>query len=212
MRIRETRSNWRLRTIILALAVTFGACGDGGSENQEQRNEAQASTTTGRATTTSKVRDTTTSGAADTTRPTVAERPTGALDGFSECIDSLEDGTGGGDLTLTRLVAQTDVLSVHFETATPVTGETVLYSVIVDGFRYQIGLKTVGSEVFRFVFDFGTSQQENLTSAFFIDGVAAGIVVPLTALPGLTAPFDYVAVLNVNGQDVDSCDGTFSSG
>lgn len=65
--------------------------------------------------------------------------------------------------------------------------------------------------VFRFVFAFDTAQQENLTSSYFIDGATAGIVVPLTALPGVTAPFDYMAVLNVNGQDVDSCNGTFSS-
>jgi hypothetical protein len=161
-----------------------------------------ASTTTERETTTTEPTTTATE-ATTTTKPEVG------LSGFSECLDASGDGAGG-DLASARLATEGEVLTVGYETAAPLNGPSFSYYINIFSAGYQIGLRSIDGEVTRFVFDLNETQQENLTSAYTLDGTVATLAVPLSALPRLEQPFDYTAVITVDGQDADECAGTFS--
>lgn len=116
---------------VLVLGVVGSIASSGSSEDEGEPGTAAILPST-----TAAPEEEPTTAVATTVVPTTApgddELP--VLDGFSECTDPLGDGTTGGDLTLARLGTQPNVLSVRFETADPVSGDTVLYAVNVDGY------------------------------------------------------------------------------
>ena len=133
------------------------------------------------------------------------------ISGFSACGDPTGDGSLGADLVAARLATQGQVLTVVYDTATPPTAETVLWSVMAAS-RYQLGLKRIGQEVVVFVFDFRTARQQNFSSSHLIDGTMAQAVYPLSAMPDLAPSFDWRATVNVEGTDTDECEGRFTAG
>lgn len=145
----------------------------------------------------------------DTTTTTESAPPPseGELSGFAECTDPPSDGIGG-DLLSARLAVDGPVLTIGYETAAPLTGPSFSYYINIFSANYQIGLRSIDGEIVRFVADFGEGQ-EDLTSAYTLDGTVATLAVPLSSLPNLEQPFDYTAVITVDGQDADECAGTF---
>lgn len=186
-----------MRRIVLGVACAFAAaCSSGGYD----REETNATATT--APTTTSLSTTTT-----TSEPEPADAE---LSGFSECVDPSGDGDGG-DLLSARLATQGPVLTIGYQTAAPLAGPSFSYYINIFSADYQIGLRSIDGEVIRFVADLGGGQ-ENLTSAYTLDGTQATLAVPLTALPRLEQPFDYTAVITVDGRDADECAGAFGGG
>lgn len=112
-----------------------------------------------------------------------------------------------GDLLLgAQVTVGDDSVNLAFDTERQPTGETVLYVVTAD--ERQMGLKSIGSEIVRFVFDFNSAEQTNLDSAYSIGSERATLTVPASAIPGLPDEFDFTAALNVNGSDIAQCAGT----
>lgn len=177
---------------VLPAFLLLIACGGGGNGG------STTSTTHGSTTTTTE--------AAATTTPR-SDAGDAGLSGFSECVDPPGDGDRG-DLVSARLATQGPVLTIGYETAAPLAGPSFSYYINIFSAGYQIGLRSIDGEVTRFVADLGGGQ-ENLTSAYTLDGNVATLVVPLSALSKLEQSFDYTAVITVDGRDADECAGTF---
>lgn len=154
----------------------------------------------------SKAEGSTTTEVTTTTVPPL-EADAAGLSGFSECVDPLGDGDHD-DLLSARLTTQGEVLTIGYETAAPLAGSSFSYYINIFSEGYQIGLRNLDGHVARFVADLNDGQ-ENLTSAYTLDGNVATLAVPLSAVPRLEQPFDYTAVITVNGRDVDECAGRF---
>ncbi|MEX2294299.1 MAG: hypothetical protein WD691_10980 [Acidimicrobiales bacterium] len=176
----------KLRTAVVALPLLLAACG--GDDDAPPTTTMAAETTT--------------------TETTPASAPQAALTGFTECTDPPGDGAGA-DLISATLGVQGQVLTISYQTAAPLPGPSFSYYINIFSAGYQIGLRSIDGEVFRLVADLTEGGQENLTTSYTLDGNLATLVVPLSALPRLAQPFDYSAVITVDGVDVDKCDGTF---
>jgi hypothetical protein len=129
--------------------------------------------------------------------PTTTGTSAAALSGASECTSSTQ---------LKRVLLTTmasGLLSVRWETSPALKSSERSYVVTIGS--KQIGLKFVGQEVFRFVFDLGgTGGQTNLTSAYTETGGVATLVVPMSLL-GLEAPVEWSATITSSGSDVARC-------
>lgn len=170
----------RTALTVVAVMALIGCSSDDG--------ERADPTTTTRATQTT---------ASQSTSTTTAEVRT-VLSG--ECDDPTGDGHSDGDLVAARVGTQGDVLTVTWTTATaPPPAQTYAYFLNIPGASKQIGLKVPEGDVepSRFVFDFDSGQQENLTGTYMLDGNTASVVVPMSALGGVEPSVEYSAVYSI---------------
>lgn len=130
---------------------------------------------------------------------------------FGNCDDPAGDGQGSGDLIGARISTQRDGLIVTWITAkAPPPMSDYAYFVNLSGAGKQIGLKVIqgGDEPAQFVLDVGSGRQQDFTGAYRLDVDTASLVVPLSALSDLAPPVEYSAVYAIDGEDVDTCEGT----
>lgn len=144
--------------------------------------------------------------------PTVEQSPSPepVAAGAHACTDKAGDAKGPLDLRTVKLSQAGDQLLVTWTTSTaPPQQGTVLWSVNVssaDGSTSrQLGLKILdGSVIGHFVFDNGTAQQDNVSSAA-MPGRSSTADFPLSAVSDLGAGAKWRAGVNVAGDDSDAC-------
>jgi len=113
-------------------------------------------------------------------------------------------------LTFVDVEATNDPIRVTFEwTGLARQPKSILWVVWVSrangGDARQLGYKTVdGKPSAHYVFDFATAQQQNLANcAARLSERRLGVEFPLSAIAGLGADWQWRAVLNIDGDDVD---------
>lgn len=192
----------RKALVLLALVAIVGAC----SSDDSADVATEETTTTAEAPATSRPESTATAPAA----PSAAE-----------CADPAGDTGGtGADLTKVTLARSGKNLTVTYDVAGEVSAPPDGASWVVvatrgsgDDFKqYHLGLKIVGTEVSRFIFDFAASQQTNLDTGYEAEGRRVVASFPVDKLP--PAPFAWHAVTTSAGDDVDRCpaEGTLTFG
>jgi len=136
------------------------------------------------------------------------------VSGSSECADPARDVRGAQPgLDLTKVILRSDgaVLTVTYELsgalpAAPADGASWVVTVQGDGGGiYQLGLKLVGREVFRFVADLGASRQENLPPTYTAENGRLVVAFPLSSLRAIGVGFSWKAATTFAGADVDRC-------
>ena len=73
------------------------------------------------------------------------------------------------------------------------------------GGTYQLGLKLVGREASRFVFDFGSSRQENLSPTYTAESGRLQVAFPLASFRAVGKGFSWSATTTYAGSDADDC-------
>ena len=130
---------------------------------------------------------------------------------FGSCDDPVGDGQGSGDLIGARISTRRDGLMITWMTAAaPPPMSDYAYFVNLSGTGKQIGLSVVqgGDEPAQFVLDIGSGQQHDFTGAYGLNVDTASLVVPWSALSDVAPPLEYSAVYAIDGEDVDTCEGT----
>lgn len=128
------------------------------------------------------------------------------------CADIEGDSTGVLDLTNVELDSSNDPVAVTFEwSGTVPQSGSVLWVVTVsaaDGSTSrQLAYKVVDGEASaHFVFDFGTSTQDNIEGGMRLEAQRLVAEFPASAVDDLGEDWTWRAVLNVDGVDVDSCE------
>ena len=91
----------------------------------------------------------------------------------------------------------------------PADGASWILKVQVDGGGiYQLGLKLVGRDAIRFVFDFGSSRQENLSPTYTAESKRLLVAFPLASFRAVGKGFSWSATTTYAGADVDDCPET----
>jgi hypothetical protein len=89
--------------------------------------------------------------------------------GTSRCVDATNDGQGAELATTVLTADKRGLLTIIWETPTPPSATDSGRYVIIAGPKgspaYQIGLKISGGTLAKYVFDFGTNKQRNLSTA-----------------------------------------------
>lgn len=177
-------------TLVGLVGLATSACGGGDD------------LTTADQTTTTKEPVTTTAPARTVAKPTMAE-----------CTDPAGDATGGADLVKVSLGVDGSMLTATYELGGDVgpAPDGASWVILVkqgagDEFEsYQLGLKIVGDEVSRFLFDFGASKQQNFDTPYSADGRRVVASFPVSALGRLRGEFSWSAVTTFAGDDADQC-------
>lgn len=185
------------RMAVAGLLVLAAACGTNGDTTVEGGSPAET-TAVSVATTTAPVA---------TTAPLVTK-----ASGPSECPDPARDVPGaqpGSDITKVTLRSDGMTLSVTYDLSgmptAPADGASWILKVQVDGGgTYQLGLKLVGREVFRFVFDFG-GKQENLSPTYTAESGRLLVAFPLASFRAVGKNFSWSATTTYAGKDIDDC-------
>lgn len=88
----------------------------------------------------------------------------------------------------------------------PADGASWIVKVQVDGGGiYQLGLKLVGREASRFVFDFGPARQENLSPTYTVESKRLLVAFPLASFRAAGEGFSWSTTTTYAGKDVDDC-------
>jgi hypothetical protein len=128
---------------------------------------------------------------------TTTTAPGLAVEGSTECASSTQ-------LNRVFMSADATLLYLTWESDPPVTTSERSYVVTLGS--KQIGLKFVGREVFRYVFDMAESKpQINLESAYTESDGRATLVVPLSAIGELDDPVRWWGVTTRSGADLGRC-------
>ena len=128
---------------------------------------------------------------------TTTARPAAQLSGFKECA-------GTGVLTKAAISGNGDTVGITWTLARPITAENPGYYALVG--TYQIGLRDLpGNEVAMFVADLAKGGQVNLKSSYLIDGTTAQLIVPSSALKGVTMDDSFTVTVTGGGSDLDTC-------
>lgn len=132
----------------------------------------------------------------------------------TQCVDVEGDGSLGGDLTTTQLIASQGLLFVTFNLAANAQAadfgrihlQVLSYGLDGNG-GYIIGTQFArGEEIVTFVFDNTETRQENLSNGVvFADGMVA-MRAPLDMVSALSEGFEWRVTLTVDDVDVDECD------
>lgn len=133
--------------------------------------------------------------------------------GPSECTDPARDVAGtqpGSDITKVTLRSDGTTLSATYDLSgmptAPADGASWILKVQVEGGgNYQLGLKLVGQEVFRFVFDFGAARQENLSPTYTAEDNRLLVTFPLASFRAAGKNFSWSTTTTYAGRDVDDC-------
>lgn len=133
-----------------------------------------------------------------------------ALSGSASCEDKRGDGKGG-DLTSVSLQSDGENLTATFETTKPIPSNgTALFA--IDAWNeagdtgYQLGLKyDGGQQIAHFVFDHVEANQTNLDGEASTDGTTTTATFPVSEVDSLGESFQWTAVYNLAGDDVDEC-------
>jgi hypothetical protein len=134
----------------------------------------------------------------------------GGAGGTATCTDPAGDG-GPADLTAVELAEGGEGLRATFTLAAPLdtASGTQLLALLVsskDGkTAKQLGAKWVDGVPLVVVFDFGAGSQDLVDIEPQVDGGTVDVPFPRSALKGLGGTWDWRAVSNVGGQDVDAC-------
>ena len=180
------------RLLVVGLLGLTAACGGNGDTTVEGGSPAE----------------TTAASVATTTAP-VATKASGP----SECTDPARDVPGaqpGSDITKVTLRSDGTTLSVTYDLSgmptAPADGASWILKVQVDGGGiYQLGLKLVGREASRFVFDFGPARQENLTPTYTAEDRRLVVAFPLASFRAVGKSFSWSATTTYAGKDIDDC-------
>lgn len=129
--------------------------------------------------------------------------------GSASASDARGDGDGA-DLVSVKLTLNRAGMTVAYQLGGSLpTAGTALLSVAVssqDGSQVrQLGVKYIEGEPLVFVFDSVSAQQQNLAAVPQHMGKSVSVVFPAAVVAGLGRSFEWRAVSNVNGVDVDAC-------
>lgn len=127
------------------------------------------------------------------------------------CKDRTGDGRNGYDLTAVALKRVGGTMTLTFTTAKPMpTSGTALYA--VDAWSKngkagrQLGVKfNNGNQIAHFVFNSNAATQQNISSEVNQAGKNVTATFPMSAIAAVGDTFDWSAVYNVNGNDMDKC-------
>jgi hypothetical protein len=200
----QHHSDARRSSLVGAAAVIIGiiavtSCG--GADEPQPHATSPSSTTV--------VDETTTLASTVPTQPPT----TIATPASTRCSDKKGDSEGELDLVTVELEKSGDEMTATFVTdSAPPTSDTVLWSLSVasaDGNdAAQLGVKILdGEEIGHFIFDFGSSDQRNLTDPVEFDGRRTVAAFPIDVIDALKPGGHWHAALNVDGTDVDFCPG-----
>jgi hypothetical protein len=115
--------------------------------------------------------------------------------------------TGGdGDLKATTLSVNGPLLQISWETLVPLDTPVSRIAVIKASPKkiYNVGLKDVDGEVFRYVAPF-PGKQKRLSGSYTMTDTRSTLVVPLRTLPGLGKHPKWYAVAAAGGEDTGRC-------